>query len=401
MIPDVVVINRILAFLLLIWSSSSLGHGPTPAALNAPTIDVNGPVLVRLSRGAALRTDDGFQYVCPSMWGGPDTPIMASPNGSTTWLPAANGIQTIDSLGAVVGLGFDEFSSSTVRLLLVASEHVIALRGCSGGSNLARLTPNGPEIVFATDTTIGTAIVHGDQILLGTLLSDGAVEIQSISMTGELTGPSSISGTGLKGTIALRMAGDSLYVRTANGLDYRLYRQVGDGLIQIAQSVEPIHGPSIADDTMYITVDRHLTRLEKDDTQTTLDTKKRVTCLGAHPNIGVYACVLPNIFQVNGDSFGPPLFQLKDLSGPPLEDILDPDTRLGCELEWLDFASDAGLPTTIPSNTVEVAEPTSEPNDQASPSNEGACATSNVPTANPTFLVITLLVIYGVGRSHA
>lgn len=287
------------------------------------------------------------------MWDGPNTPLMSSPDGVVTWLAASGGLSALSGAGVVSDAGAPSLSSSTVRALVSTGGQTVALTGFSGGSAVTRIGSGGShEIIFTSEATLGAMAAWPPSdgggkpgLILGTLTPDGAVDITVIDMTGSIIEETTSVGAGLQGAISLMAVGDGrVYVRTANGLDYRLYRRKSLSLVEIAQSPEPIHGPIASGEHTYISVDRNLTGLDEGDEQTTLDTEKRVTCLGAHPLLGVYACVLPDIVRVQGAGFGQPLFELASLEAPDRVS-LDPGTAYGCELDWLDFATDAGLDT--------------------------------------------------------
>src|SRR6476619_7554487 len=58
------------AIFLASHSSRARAHGLVPAPQSIIASDAKGVRAVRLTEGLALRTDDGFQYVCPAAWGG-------------------------------------------------------------------------------------------------------------------------------------------------------------------------------------------------------------------------------------------------------------------------------------------------------------------------------------------
>ena len=332
---------------MVLFSAPTAGaHGPSPAAVELVTASADLPTFIKLSQGAALFTGHRWEFMCPTLWGDPESPLMGSADNQTVWVAGKEDLYVFKGTHAGLAQGQPDFNSSTVRAFVTAGDQLHALVGFSQGSTIWRLAEGSdPVAVYQhptrLDSVVGTADgfavleFTGDKLLFTGLAADGTV-----------AQPTRTVPYPYEGTPVLRVAGSHLFIRTQKGSWFRLLRlEADDTLTELAASEEPIHGPVALNGTLFLSVDRHLSRLEKDDSITRLDDERLVRCLDVREGVGLISCVLPSLYRVepNGSFVDEPLWSLAQLTEPDLRHLGE-EQALSCKLQWLDLISDAGLP---------------------------------------------------------
>ncbi len=382
---------------LTICAPHATAHGPVPAAVGLADYDGHGPRLVKMPVGAAARTDAGWQYVCKSRWGGPDTPLMQSIGDATVVIAANKGLVRLKSDLTTTLTDADKLSALTVRSLKSVGDDTFALTGFSNSSSVWRLDPDGDATkLHAAAQVIRAMATYKDGLLLA-FVEDSALTLTQLGTDGVL-GASRTITTPVEGTVALRPTSDGLYVRTQASLEYVLFKvEDDDTLTELARSEDPMHGPVVAHGRTFLTVDRNLSVLFE-GAISTLDVTNRITCLGTADDT-LYACVLPDLLKVDeAGAFGAkPLFALADLEKPSY-DGLEEEDALSCEVDWLDFLTDAGLVLTpkpdgeddAADEPTVVEQPAVEP-----PEDPGSCdcRSGRGPAKTPWAAAILLLLV--------
>jgi hypothetical protein len=363
-------------------------HGPAPAALGVATHPSDTtPAIVRLSRGVALQQDDGWQYVCPAAWNGPEAPLCtAAGYKDIPWLVSTTGLRRVLGDGTTRFVeGSEQVTSATVRSMVPWKTSVIALTGFGKPSTLWQLSGNTVTPIWQPDSTWQTIVGHGEQVVAAAIQS-GQLALAFVSFQdAEPTVSFHMVGEGLEGTPSLRSAGGALFVRLHNEDQFTLYRlDEVPTLSFVVSSPEPIHGPigGEGDNPLFISLHHQMATLGPSGA-VPWENDERITCLGSDGNDKLYACVFPNLVTILPvGQLGAPLFELTHLR-PPVIGVLTEGQQALCELDWLDFASDAGLPLKGLTGDV-LTDTTGSPG----PSKSSGCQQHDSSSLNALFVLI-------------
>ena len=332
-------------------------HGPAPSALGVQTYnDLGQPHTVSLSRGLAIPKGHQWQYVCSTVWHGPETPLSGAYNGiSMPWIVGSQGLHRLQSNGTSIAIPtVPSITSATARAIAHLETSTLLLMGFTPPSQIWRLQEAKVEVLWESETVWSTMVMHEDQILLARekdqRLTVGQLSIDTLALNiTEIESPMVQSPT-------LRSAGGRLFIRSyQDGFFHLSELNLTDGTLEERiQSQNPIHGPiAVGNENWFVAVDHQLYRLLPDEIIATGETKP-ITCLSQN-NHGVrIACSYPDLYEVTSEGFlNPSIFLLTALV-PPRTDDLSTKDRQACELEWLDLTADAGLdpagPAPIPLN---------------------------------------------------
>ena len=377
--------------LVLVTVGSALpaqAHGPAPAALGVATHQSDTtPTIVRLSRGVALQQDDGWQYVCPAAWNGPEAPLCtAAEYKDIPWLVSATGLRRVLGDGSTSLVeGSEAVTSGTVRSMVPWKTSVIVLTGFAEPSILWQLSGETLTPIWQADSTWQTIVGYGDKVVAAAVLS-GQLKLAFVSFQdAEPTVSLHMLGEGLVGTPSLRPAGGTLFVRLHYQNQFTLYRlDETPTLSFVLSSPEPIHGPigGEGDNPIFISLNHTMATLGPSGA-VPWENDARITCLGSNGNDKLYACVFPNLVTIlPGGQLGALLFEFTQLR-PPVIDVLTEGQQVLCELDWLDFASDSGLPLKGVTGDV-LTDATGSPG----PSKSSGCQQHDSSSLNALFVLI-------------
>jgi hypothetical protein len=319
---------------------STFAHGPNPAGVEIIASTDASPFFVKLTKGAAMRYGSLWRFVCQAKWDGPDSPLMARFSQHESLVVAAQGPTLIDANGQITNAANESFNANTVRMLVAMDGELFALAGFSKEAVLWRFDGADNPTVITTPSVIDDLSVQNGQLLVA-ILENGGLHLQSYDRDGKKQDPSTVISTAIQGVISLRHANGISFVILRDGDEYFLYR-IENELVLLMQSDEPIHGPVTHPLGPLITRDRKLARLDGNSV-VHFEDETRLACLRNDTGNSTYACVEPDLVQVNKNgSLGEPIFTLSTLNEPDYTG-LNEDEEKDCELDWLDLIADTGL----------------------------------------------------------
>ena len=95
-----------------------------------------------------------------------------------------------------------------------------------------------------------------------------------------------------------------------------------------------LFGPTLVDGVLYVVDDGRLVRRDG-DAWSIVDETRRYTCLSRR-----HACTLDALYALDGEGVHERVFQMSSIAPPASDDA-------ECRAQWIDFASEAGLATTV------------------------------------------------------
>ncbi len=333
-------------------SAALLAHGAPPVATD---VLVGGPpaAVVRLSRGLATASPEGFRFVCPTRWGGPDSPLSVGV-GPHALVAGTSGLMvvTVDAgVSADAGGSADAtmtpdeavvaLSASTTRALAADDVRAFAL---STRGEVVALRPS-PGAVWATIPSKPGTIALGTASVLIAGVADGELRLWTLTEAGAAVAPRTLA-TGYDYTPTLHSLPDGrVYVRGTSAAGFRLDRVGATGeaaLVTVMGSNAPIYGPVATADGVFVATGGVLTRLDG-DVPTALPGPLPLTCLRAVAGLGLVGCMAPDLVALAPDGTAQgPLFRLADLLPPSLDGLSALETA-SCKFDWYDVATDAGF----------------------------------------------------------
>lgn len=384
--------------------SGALAHGPAPAVIGVAAGGAEGPRVLQLSAGLAVRDDLGWRYLCGSAWGGPEAPPAVSGDGETTWIAAEHGLRTLT--GGVVADAGGAVDAATAVALASSGGAAWALARRDGESWLWRLGGDAP-LWHDPDPTWTGFVAHGGGFAVARVGADG-LHVLTLSAVGVAQGESVFADVGSEATATLRSAAGALFVLLRDGVAQDLRRVDGDALVAVANSDGPVLGPVTAGDGAVLVIGGALLRLEV-DVAALLDATHTYTCL-AEAGGQAFACAQRDLYVVGDDGVMGPVASVGDVL-PPAWASLAPSTSGECEAEWSDFASEAALPRVLPASDVasDAAGPgpgsgAAASGDSAAPASTpaaaGGCRTG-AGAATPWAVGLSLLVAWWTSRSRS
>ena len=358
--------------------------------------DTSGPSFIKLSRGAASRGPDGWRFVCPVAWGGPDTPLMGATAAPPIWIGARTGLQEWSASGTLLHTHSDLLNAAELRALVHSGTRMFALSGFGDTSTVWSLVAGqAPQSVHKASHRIQSMSTDWEGRLLIVLIEEENFVIERVDPSdGSVTRIHSSTSLPVDGTLTLRSTPGGIYVRTINQSIFRLYRiEEEDGQTLLYESTDSIHGPHQINERTWLTTEGQLTELVG-DTLIPNDNTRRISCLSPSPTYGLIACVLPDLYAVSPEGeLAQPLFELATLL-PPVWEHLETNAAIQCELEWLDFSADGGIAQGL--------TPPADPADGPDPVNRsgGDCGITPRPQKNVWVLTLLFSVFLGVAHSR-
>jgi len=349
------------AIFFYLWCTPALAHGPNPAGVEIVSLIDHKASLVKLTRGAAIRRVNDWQFICQAKWGGPDSPLIADDGQSQGLIISLSGPMLLDSTGQLTAFSDPALDANTVRALITLDNEIFVLTGFSKESIVWRLSETGRQAIITSTSIIDDLTIKDGQLFAATL-QDGELELVVYDREGTQQATSTLLDTTLEGVISMRHTLNSSFVVNRDGDEYRLF-QVEDKLVELAQSNEPIHGPVTHPMGQVLTIKRKLVRLDGQKI-VPFDDETRLNCLRNDALGQSYACVEPNIVVVNADgTLGATLFALQELSEPDYSGLDDVE-QADCQLNWLDLVADANLK---PSDHIPEVKPAADSGCNAGP----------------------------------
>jgi hypothetical protein len=383
----------------LLPAAIARAHGEPAAALSIVRRDAAGVQLVSLNEGLALRTDDGFRFVCPAAWGEDFiAPVLAVPEGPAI-VGTPSGLFVVDprggvsphpdpmAFGPVTALGA---SSSALYALLSEADEQRVLQVDAERVRALWSSDRGWTDLVASDGGVHLVGIDGSDLYVARLSDDGALIAEDKATLDQVPL-----------VVRAAMAGDTLYVIVIQqSLDYAVGR-IEEGAWLPLESAPSIAGPiETAGGDRYIALDGQLARFD-DESVAPLESADFVTCLRTHAGLS-YACHNGGLREVGAQGLGVPLFQLEQVIEPELES-LPSDRRELCTLQWqrylidLQTASmDAGVQEDIDGGSVDAGSVAPTPDaaalDRPRAISANGCAASGHASSGALWVALGLVM---------
>ena len=365
---------------VVLGGSDARAHGPAPAVL-AALGDGEDVSHLRLTVGFAAREGDEWRWICPTSWGGPDTPVAVRTPTSLIVFAEAGMVALIDGNPIIVN-GGEALSAATVRSAVTASDGTLFVLARVDGEDLLLAAQEGAPRTIAR--------LQGDWHSLA--LVDGSPVLATIRNENLVLAAVRLDGTGLSetevplldaagSTAIARSNGNRLWVLLSTADDYRLFEIIDRAAELEFASNAPIHGPIPVGESLFAVSGGALWRLAAPALDL-WDASIHYTCAsGSGPS--AFVCAQTDLFELFEDGVATiPSFEHSDLL-PPLE------AAGPCLGEWLDYAGHAGLSLDPPEVDPEAEMSTDPPRDRGCSAGSGR----HVPSRAPLFLFATLFAL--------
>ncbi len=355
-------------------------HGSAPAVLSVLSDD-EAASRIRLTVGLAEATNDGWRWVCPASWGGPETPVVANTAAGMLVFGDEGIVRVNEGVGVFIEDGGD-LNSSTVRAAASDGETVFVVARIDDDDLLLSTSGEAPTVVAQLQGSWQSLDVREGSPVLSAV-RDGRLLVSELRPQG--TGLSEQAyelGLSEGATASLRVRGAQTFVVVNADGDYRLFELVESVATEVFASSSLIHGPMPIGDSLLAVSDGALWELGENSR--VLDDRVRYTCASWSPS-GAFACSQTALFRVyEGGAATIATFQHADLR-PPLE------STGSCQGEWLDYAGHAGI--ELGEDPVDGGGEGEEPDENPAPKSGCSSVRSSFPI--PYF---TLLALFAIRR---
>jgi hypothetical protein len=324
---------------------ASEAHGPAPAALRVVASDGDGPWLVQLSVGYALRRSDdgGWSYLCPSFWGSAESaPAALAFDDREVLLALPERLAVVDR---------DAVTRSVAGSALPSSQ-VLGWSAKAGVVRVLQITPEGRTVweVTPTEAFEGLALTedwtgvghHGPELVLARTDGDRVWLGRQAEPGSPLDVTEALPSGGQDRTATLRSGEDGTFLLLRSATEVDIHELVDAAVTDWGSVPSPSTGPVRLDGRLHLTADAELWTQAEDALETTDQT---TACVGGVNDLR-WICHEGALHHLaaGADPIGDLLFTLEQLDGwlPPTG--ADELTTQQCELSWLDLVDHAGLP---------------------------------------------------------
>ena len=296
--------------------------------------------LLRLTRGLAVRVEEGFRYVCPERWGGDATAPVAALPGGPAWV-AGPELLLVEGDGSA-----RSYAPELGQAIALASgdQAAFGIFQPAGRYELWRLTPEAPKLVAVLDDRFETLVAHDDEVaLLG--WNAGGLVVQRMSLAGEVLARSTWETPSVVAYAELRSAAGTLFVVSHGSTEpwVSLARIDEDDFVILREAGSTILGPVEVQGRRLLAVDGTLGWLED---ASAIEPRGYVTCLGQVGAVS-YLCVDGTMVQiVDAGLQTVPLFEPGRLLEPEYE-LLAEGARVDCARRWQDLKADLPPSTAV------------------------------------------------------
>jgi hypothetical protein len=318
-------------------SARAAAHGGPPAAYSVIVVDDDGPVLIKLGVGFALRESaERFRYVCPAAWGGElAAPAAALPDG-TVVVGADDGLMLLAADGSVTphpDANARGFSTELVR----AGGRVFALRYAADRSEVVEVDAEQVRMVWSEARTWYSMAALGDALVLmrasGTELEQLRISLEG----GELARHAATAPRPVDYVFARNLADEALALLLIQTTP-ELGRLQDGAFVRVALGGSSIAGPITTEQGALLAVDGQLQRLGTAGLVPLSDTTY-VGCLERH-GAEAYACTREGVSRIGEQGLGQSLFALTWLVPPDLTQLETAAARARCDYQWQDLRFD-------------------------------------------------------------
>lgn len=330
---------------LLVGPAAVRAHGLPPSALGIVAADDNGqPSMVLLNEGLAFEHDDRWSFLCPRLWGDPDTsagktPLAWSLDGVETWIIGADDLYSARD-GVLTPQRRPDLSSASIVGLAADDGALFGLQQSSDGSAIVRIDDDVEAPLFTSPEFWSWLAIGEDRVHVARVTEAGEVARLALDRQGvpieEFV--HAIDGTRRLAQLRLRPTARGLFAVTYDGQQYTLVAIAQDSWQVVLQSPGPIQGPQAsAGGGLWVAANGELMR-EADGGFEAVGETRVVTCLEQYGSFA-YACVGSDLHRLDDDGLAARIFQLDHLNELDPALIPAPAAR-ECNFQWLLFRND-------------------------------------------------------------
>lgn len=337
----------LLLLLLVLPSTHALAHGGPPSALGLIAARADGPEIVVLNEGLAIKRPAGWSYLCPSLWGETDlasgkSPLARSASGVETWLPGGEDLYLLRDQ-RLIAQERPEFRRDTMIALANDATHVYGLHYTGIGeyqsSEIVRLSTEQESTFWRSDVYWSAITANVQGVYAARIVSGNEMELVALDSQGlELT-RSRATLPLTPWEMQLQALGDRVYLTVNDGKLWLVGYFVAGTWTEILQDTSSIIGPQASPDgTEWLAVGGSLRRL-RDGLAEATDETRMITCLEQWNDVR-YACVGSDLHLLTGSGVGEPMFEL-DGFRPPDPELVPLALKESCDLQWTLYSIDA------------------------------------------------------------
>jgi hypothetical protein len=370
-----------------------LAHGGPPAALGLLAANPEGPEVILLNEGLAIKRPQVWSFLCPSIWGEPNQasgkyPLARSADGVDIWVCGGDDLYLLRDQQLVAQLR-PEYRRDQMFGLANDAQHVYGLHltGSSrrASSEVVRLQTEGDTTFWKSDDYWSAITADAKGIYVARVAAEKQLEVVTLDQQGQERSRALATLPLTPLEIQLHTLGERVYVTANDGTLYMFGYFDGGTWKEVLQDKLAILGPQASSDgTLWIAIGGMLARLHDDMAEPTGETGF-ITCLEQW-NDWHYACVGSDLFQLTETGIGERVFELDGFHAPD-PTLVPPAVEASCEQQWVLYSVDAtrsGLtfvdwPDAGQGGVMSMADAGAS----ALPSSSGAGAAAAAGAANP------------------
>jgi hypothetical protein len=361
---------------LLVGPTAARAHGLPPSTLGVVAADDEGqPNMVILNEGLAFGRGDRWSFICPRLWGDPDTssgknPLAWSLDGVETWIIGADDLYSARD-GVLTPQQRSDASSRSIAALAADDDALFGLKVAADGSAVVRIDQADAAPLFTSNEIWSWLAIGQGRVHLARVTAASELARVTLDRTGQPIEEVVHTDAGAIAQLHLRPTARGLYAVVYDGTQYSLALLEQQTWQDVLHSPGPIAGPAASGDgTLWIAADGVLMRDAGAGFQAVGETRS-VTCLRQYRSLA-YACVGTDLHRLGNAGLGARLFQLAGLR--ERDPALIPATAArDCHFQWLLFRNDLERTGLAPRDFVDsAAEDAGSDDASAEPSSDAA-----------------------------
>lgn len=334
--------------LVVISPETILAHGGPPAALGLIAAGDEGPTVILLNEGLALKRPEAWSYMCPSLWGEVNQssgkyPMSRSADGVDSWVIGESDLYLLrDQM--LVAQNRPELQRNKVIALANDAQNVYALHYTGNGTDsmsteVLKLQENAEPALWMSPDYWSAITADSDGVHLARLAGEKLIEVVTIDKDGAERNRAMAMLDVTPPEIQLHTAAGRLYVTANDGNNWLFGYFEGKTWKQVTKQTVAILGPQAsADGTLWLSIQGVLQKVEG-DTLVPVDEPRMITCLEQW-NDWRYACVGGDIFRLSESGLGEQVFAMNGFHAPDPK-LVPPDMQANCQQQWVLYTVDA------------------------------------------------------------
>lgn len=334
--------------LVLSSAATAHAHGGPAAVLGIASADGEIPNMVVLSEGLAIAGRNGWEFLCPRLWGdgesGPGkVPLALSVDGSSSWIIGTDDVYLARD-GELNAQGREDLSSASVIALAADDDAVFGLRISGDGSAVVQINAQpAASVLFASEESWAALAVDDGRLHLARSTNANELALLSLDRQGEVVDGFVVPLSSALARLQLRPSGQRLFGVMFDGTQYLLGVLEDARFAILIASGGPIAGPQLsAGGALWIALDGVLMRARDAQDPSlgfqAVGEERHVTCLGRWRSLR-YACVGTDIYELGDVGLQARIFQLDALAAPAPE-LATEAVAAECEIPWSLFRYD-------------------------------------------------------------